>query len=173
MNRSARIRAQRQAALYAQDRARVSAQVGSLHEREVAGAPRLGAGAIAGPSGPVGCDANGAQFEPRESISDEARKRARVGDPASSHRAAYEVTASGRAGSQRQQVYDALVRWDGSSSKQLAHLSGLDRFLVARRLPEMERDGIVKRYEPSDGSDCIWHLVRRPRIDIKDDRLSS
>ena len=67
-------------------------------------------------------------------------------DPVSSHLAAAEITSSGRRASQKA----AIVSWlRGQShpltSMEIAHAAGLDRHLVARRLPDLERDGMVER----------------------------
>ena len=72
---------------------------------------------------------------------------ARRTDPASSHEAAAQVTASGVRDSQCAAVLDALRRHPGSTSLELATASGLDRYVVARRLPELERDGRAVRGE--------------------------
>lgn len=63
--------------------------------------------------------------------------RARATDPRSSHEAAKEVTATGRAESECAQVLAALRDHPHTTSKELAERSGLDYHLVARRLPEL------------------------------------
>jgi hypothetical protein len=67
-------------------------------------------------------------------------------DPISSHLAAAELTSSGRRASQKA----AIVKWLRSqerllTSMEIAHAGGLDRYMVARRLPDLERDGLVER----------------------------
>lgn len=68
---------------------------------------------------------------------------ARATDPESSHRAADEVTASGRRAAQIAQVIDAVRHYPGRTSMELADLTGLDRYLLARRLPEAVTAGTV------------------------------
>ena len=62
---------------------------------------------------------------------------AAAGDPISSRIAAAEVTSSGRWASQRREQGHAFT------SMEIAHAAGLDRYLVAGRLPDLERDGLV------------------------------
>jgi len=67
-------------------------------------------------------------------------------DPISSHLAAAELTNSGRRASQKA----AIASWMCGQSRaltsmEIAHAAGLDRHLVARRLPDLERDGLVER----------------------------
>ena len=61
--------------------------------------------------------------------------RARNTDPATSHLAAERIRPKLRA--QQQAVLDALAKWPGSTAVELAKVSGLDRYLVSRRLPEL------------------------------------
>jgi len=78
-------------------------------------------------------------FDPRE--------LARAGDPVSSHEAARAIVSSGNRAAQAAEVLAALRRFGKSTSRGLAEASGLDRHLVARRLPELEREGRVRRTE--------------------------
>lgn len=71
---------------------------------------------------------------PRSAIS-------RRGDPVTSHEAADLVTLSGRRDAQAQLVYEALRRWPGRTSAELAALADFDRYVVARRLPELRNGG--------------------------------
>lgn len=68
---------------------------------------------------------------------------ARRTDPNSSHIAADRVHGENIAQRQRDEVLAMLKRWPGSTSKELASLSGLDRHLCGRRLPELEAGGYV------------------------------
>lgn len=84
-----------------------------------------------------------------------AEATARRTDPASSHAAAAEMNASGAAKRQREAVVDLVFLHPGRTSKELAKLSDLDRYQIARRLPEAEKAGQVERRE--DGSrECTW-----------------
>jgi len=72
--------------------------------------------------------------------------RARRTDPPSSHLAAEEVEQTGKAETQKAQVLKALQSVAGSlTSLEIAQLFNLSRYDVARRLPELERDGKVLR----------------------------
>jgi hypothetical protein len=71
---------------------------------------------------------------------------ARRTDPASSHLAAEQMNASGEAKRQRERVVDLVFMHPGLTSKQLAtKCEDLDRFQIARRLPEAEDAGDVER----------------------------
>ena len=76
-------------------------------------------------------------------------------DPLSSHEAANRLETSGHANCQRDQVRTSVKRWPLSTSRELASLGRLDRHMVARRLPELEREGLVKRFGGSVG-DLRW-----------------
>lgn len=75
------------------------------------------------------------------------RTLARTGDPSSSAEAARSVVRSGNRAAQAAEVLEALRRHGKSTSRGLAQAAGLDRHLVARRLPELEREGRVRRTE--------------------------
>jgi hypothetical protein len=71
---------------------------------------------------------------------------ARASDPVSSQLAAEEVTASGHRDSQKREILAALrSEPEPVSSMELSRATGLDRYVVARRLPDLERDGMVER----------------------------
>jgi len=63
----------------------------------------------------------------------------RTTDPGSSRKAAVALTESGRASDQRSVVYGALREHPGCTSAELAEAMGVDRFMVARRLPDLRR----------------------------------
>ncbi len=83
-------------------------------------------------------------------------------DPASSHAAAAQHVASGAHASQKQQVLAALRSWPGSTSKELAARAGLGRFVAARRLPDLEKAGEVRRERYADGRECRWWVKSGP-----------
>lgn len=58
------------------------------------------------------------------------------------------VHASGEAARQRQVVADAVALHPGRTSAQLAACCSLDRYQIARRLPEAEQAGEVHRRPP-------------------------
>ena len=70
---------------------------------------------------------------------------ARNTDPESSHLAALEITASGKREDQQHQTITAVRKYPGRTSQELAHLTGLDRYMLARRLPECVTAGAVKK----------------------------
>jgi hypothetical protein len=64
--------------------------------------------------------------------------RARRADPETSHEAAEAIKASGELGRQQLAVLAAVRRWPGLTSLELGARMKLDRWAVARRLPELE-----------------------------------
>ncbi len=72
------------------------------------------------------------------------RPMARRSDHDSSHAAADRLEASGAAASQRAKALELVRRFPGMSSLQLARLGKVDRVMLARRLPELRRDGLVE-----------------------------
>ena len=75
-----------------------------------------------------------------------ASPRARNTDPASSHEAANRQRR-GRANSDGMIVLACVRTMPGATSAELAMFYGLDRYMVARRLPDMEERGLVHRGE--------------------------
>ena len=69
---------------------------------------------------------------------------ARESDPISSHLAADEITRSGARVRQLVAVLILVCQHPGKTSLELAQY-GLDRYIIARRLPELERSGTVER----------------------------
>lgn len=70
---------------------------------------------------------------------------ARSSDPISSHRAANELTASGRRGQQIAQAIAAVRAFPGKTSQELADKTGICRFVLARRLPEAVTAGAIMK----------------------------
>lgn len=70
---------------------------------------------------------------------------ARATDPATSHRAAFEVTTSGTRDLQAKAVLELLKAHPGATSAELGTVGAYDRYVVARRLPELEKLGFAKR----------------------------
>jgi CRP-like cAMP-binding protein len=73
--------------------------------------------------------------------------RARRTDPASSHIAARTVERSGRAGQQRIRCGAAVLRNPGRTSQELCEITGIDRYELARRLPELREEGLIRNGE--------------------------
>jgi hypothetical protein len=63
---------------------------------------------------------------------------ARATDPDTSHEAAEYVTDTGIRAAQCRRVADAVRRFPGRTSNELSDASGIDRYTIARRLPELE-----------------------------------
>lgn len=72
---------------------------------------------------------------------------ARATDPETSHIAAAEHTASGKRGTNVAAVIDLVRACPGLTSAELARRSVLTRHEVARRLPEAETAGAVRKGE--------------------------
>jgi DNA-binding MarR family transcriptional regulator len=70
--------------------------------------------------------------------------RSRHKDPASSRRAEDQMRRSGALKGQRLIALDLVKQFPGRSSKVLAGLGTLDRYQLARRLPELVAMGYVK-----------------------------
>ena len=70
---------------------------------------------------------------------------ARRTDPETSHEAAEIHTRSGKRAHQQHQTVAAVRAFPGKTSFELAMATGLDRFMLPRRLSECETAGLVKR----------------------------
>ena len=75
---------------------------------------------------------------------DLASPRARNTDPSTSHEAATRQS-KGRANSDAIAVLSCVKTMSGATSAELATFYGLDRHMVARRLPDLEASGKVLR----------------------------
>ena len=71
--------------------------------------------------------------------------RARRSDPVTSHLAAQEMYETGAADRQAQSVLGMVQMRPGMTSAGLAAHFGADRYMVARRLPELEARGLVRK----------------------------
>jgi len=89
--------------------------------------------------------------------------RARATDPWTSHAAARDLEASGRGSLQREAVLALVGAHPGETSAEIGsraaptHEVLMDRWLAARRLPELERAGLIRR-----GAVRECSQVRRP-----------
>ena len=70
---------------------------------------------------------------------------ARNTDPESSHIAAREITYSGSRASQQIRVLEAVTNYPGNTSHELSFKIGMDRYQIARRLPELESNGFIQK----------------------------
>ncbi|WP_329767336.1 MarR family winged helix-turn-helix transcriptional regulator [Stenotrophomonas maltophilia] len=89
---------------------------------------------------------------------------ARASDLSTSHDAAHYVVASGLQAHQHDQSAKAVADYPGMTSKELAQATGLDRYMLARRLPELIKTGRVwrgpnKPCPVSGRTACTWWAV--------------
>jgi hypothetical protein len=89
-------------------------------------------------------------------------------DPRTSHEAARKLEESGKLTGQRRQVLEALGRCNGVTHAVLGRFMGLHWLTPARRLPELERAGLVTKGEARicrvKGSKCVtWWTAEANR----------
>ncbi len=82
---------------------------------------------------------------------------ARTADPDTSHEAARECIASGRLGRHMRLALSAIVKHQGCTSAELVEWCELNRHEVARRLPDLEKRGLVRQGE----SRACWVTKRQ------------
>ena len=97
---------------------------------------------------------------------------ARRTDPPSSHAAAQEIERTGGRASQSEAVLETVTRHPRRTSLELSRLSRLDRYTVSRRLPELERRGLIRRGPTRDctvnGRPMLtWEPVNEDRQQMK------
>ena len=68
-------------------------------------------------------------------------------DPESSHAAALHITRTGKRGAQQDQAAAAVRHYPAHTSFELALLTELDRYMLARRASECEAAGRIRRGE--------------------------
>lgn len=78
-----------------------------------------------------------------QSIAD-PHARARRSDPTPSHEAAEHVEATGKAAVQRGYALAAVRAFPGCTSMELAEKAAIDRYTLARRLPELREEQLVR-----------------------------
>lgn len=82
---------------------------------------------------------------------------ARANDPDTSHLAETHINRSGLRGRQQRQAAAAVRCYPGRTSAELAEITGIDRHRLAKRLPECETAGAVRR---GDKRQCsVSHLM--------------
>lgn len=89
---------------------------------------------------------------------------ARTADIDTSHAAAAHVVSSGQQAAQQDQAARAVTQNAGMTSNELSQATGLDRYMLARRLPELMKEGRVYRgpNKPcavSGRTACTWWPV--------------
>jgi len=70
---------------------------------------------------------------------------ARRTDPLSSKLAAQQITASGTRKIQCEAVLDAVKQYPFHTSREIAQILDIDRYVPSRRLPDLEKQGLVCR----------------------------
>ena len=86
---------------------------------------------------------------------------ARNTDPFTSHLAGYDIEASSKAHNQRVIAFAAVKANPGLTSKELSQHCELDRYQLARRLPEITgvKQGSKRYCTIGDNLCCTWWLV--------------
>ena len=86
--------------------------------------------------------------------------RARRTDPWPSHAAADHVERTGKAGQQRIRCGAAVLKNSGKTSQELSEITGIDRYELARRLPELRAQGLIR-----NGAETkICNITGRPAM---------
>ena len=84
---------------------------------------------------------------------------ARNTDPSTSHQAADEVEASGRAASQRHLCLLEVWKKPGRTAAEIAQAANLERHVPSRRLPELRKAGLVRA-----GEDRVCAVTGNPSM---------
>jgi len=89
---------------------------------------------------------------------------ARSTDPVTSHEAAEHMTKTGKRQAQQAKVLKALKKFPGRTSAELAGRAKLDRYMVARRLPELvtglkAKRGDVRQCRKGGRNAVTWYPV--------------
>lgn len=87
---------------------------------------------------------------------------ARRTDPRASHEADEHMNTSGKKALQQRIAVAAVEKHPGKTSLEIATATGQCRFMLARRLPEAEADGHVRRGQErtctvSKRLACVWY----------------
>jgi len=87
----------------------------------------------------------------------------RTSDPVTSHEAEEEITANGKRQAQQNEVLAMVQRNQGCTSAEIAAAEEVDRYMVARRLPELAPDHVFKgkprKCRESDRRAVVWFTV--------------
>ena len=88
----------------------------------------------------------------------EPSRLARRTDPRSSHAAAKKMVDTGAIRGQALTTHNALKRYPCNTTKTLADVSGLDRYMLARRMPDLWKAGLALRIERRE-NDTLWYAI--------------
>ena len=90
--------------------------------------------------------------------------RARTVDSETSHAAAFDIEASGKADTQRRACLEEVRRNPGKTAAEIAVACGLERHVPSRRLPELRDASIIqnrekRRCDVVGRPSMTWYLV--------------
>lgn len=99
-------------------------------------------------------------------------------DPPSSHAAHKALLDTGVLANQRTKVYLALADHQGSTARELAEITGIDRYTASRRLPELEKLGYVSKLRDAnmnlivrksfalgkESQECVWVAIKKEGV---------
>jgi hypothetical protein len=89
-------------------------------------------------------------------------------DPATSFQAAEKVLHSGVFKGQKKAVFEAVKQRQGCTSAELARRMGVSRYVTARRLPDLERVGAVRKGPTSlckvTNSPCVTWWIKESEV---------
>ena len=90
--------------------------------------------------------------------------RARTSDPDTSHSAAFEMEATGKADTQRRACLEEVATNPGQTAAEIAVACDLERHVPSRRLPELRDAGMIQNREKRDcrvmkRASMTWYLV--------------
>jgi hypothetical protein len=98
---------------------------------------------------------SGEPIQPVRAPEDYLPPRSRTKDPSSSKRAEADAKRAGLMRGGRVVAMELVDKYPGRSSKQLAELGQTDRYLLAKRLPELRKMGLVRTTQIGHG-DLQW-----------------
>jgi len=85
----------------------------------------------------------------------------RRSDPISSQTAASKMYHSGKLGTQKRAVYDAIRRWPGETSARLAEAVSMEPYTVRKRTADLRDSGLIRdnRNDLKRGEELRWWVV--------------
>jgi hypothetical protein len=94
-----------------------------------------------------------------DTVQDKPKPLSHRGDPQTSREAAEWLRESGKLAAQQQAVLEGLRQCDGSTHGELGRFMGVDWFIPARRLSELERERLVLKGQARicriNGTKCV------------------
>ncbi|HDZ14870.1 hypothetical protein LCGC14_1109560 [marine sediment metagenome] len=80
-------------------------------------------------------------------------------DPLSSKQAEKEINGNGLRNRQQEVVFQAVRKYPNHTSKELCAITGIDRHVVARRLPELFKRGPSRKCNIGNRLAVTWAVV--------------